>query len=40
MKQGRYGHAKQHNRARRELKRLKTFLGRVVREIRRKIDGN
>jgi len=40
MKQGRCAHAKQHNRARRELKRLKTFLGRVVREIRRKIDGN
>lgn len=40
MKQGRYAHAKQHNRARRELKRLKTFLGRVVRDIRRKIEGN
>lgn len=40
IKQGRYVHAKQHNRARRELKRLKTILGRVVRDIRRKIDGN
>lgn len=40
MKQGRYAHAKQHNRARRELKRLKTMLGRVVRDIRRKIAGN
>ena len=40
IKQGRYAHAKQHNRARRELKRLKTILGRVVRDIRRKIDGN
>jgi IS5 family transposase len=40
MKQGRYAHAKQHNRAKRELKRLKTILGRVVRDIRRKIAGN
>ena len=40
IKQGRYAHAKQHNRARRELKRLKTILGRVVRDIRRKIEGN
>lgn len=40
IKQGRYAHAKQHNRARRELKRLKTILGRVVRDIRRKIAGN
>jgi IS5 family transposase len=40
MKQGRYAHAKQHNRARRELKRLRTILGRVVRDIRRKIDGD
>jgi transposase, IS5 family len=40
IRQGRYAHAKQHNRARRELKRLKTILGRVVRDIRRKIEGN
>lgn len=40
MKQGRYAHAKQHNRAKRELRRLRTFLGRVVRDIRRKIAGN
>jgi len=40
IKQGRYAHAKQHNRARKELKRLKTILGRVVRDIRRKIAGN
>ena len=40
MKQGRYAHAKQHNRARREMKRLRTILGRVVRDIRRKIEGN
>ncbi len=40
IKQGRYAHAKQHNRARRELKRLRVYLGRVVRDIRRKIEGN
>jgi len=40
MKQGRYAHAKQHNRARRELRRLRVFLGRVIRDIRRKIEGN
>ncbi|CCG42804.1 IS5 family transposase [Magnetospirillum molischianum] len=40
MKQGRYAHAKQFNRARRELRRLKTYLGRVIRDIRRKIAGN
>lgn len=40
IKQGRYAHAKQHNRARRELKRLRTILGRVIRDIRRKIVGN
>ncbi len=40
IKQGRYAHAKQHNRARRELKRLRTILGRVIRDIRRKINGN
>jgi transposase, IS5 family len=40
MKQSRYAHAKQHNRAKREFRRLKTFLGCVVRDIRRKIAGN
>lgn len=40
IKQGRYAHAKQHNRARRELKRLRVILGRVVRDIRRKIADN
>ncbi len=40
IRQGRYAHAKQHNRARRELKRIKIYLGRVVRDIRRKIAGN
>ena len=37
---GRYAHAKQFKRMRRELKRLKTFLGRVFRDICRKIAGN
>jgi IS5 family transposase len=40
IKQGRYAHAKQHNRARRELRRIKVYLGRVIRDIRRKIAGN
>lgn len=34
--QGRYSHARQMNRAKREQKRLKVFLGRVVRDIKRK----
>lgn len=34
--QGRYSHARQMNRSKREQKRLKVFLGRVVRDIRRK----
>jgi IS5 family transposase len=37
---GRYTHAHQFKRARRELKFLRTRLGRVIRDIRRKIDGN
>jgi IS5 family transposase len=37
---GRYIHAHQFNRARRALKFLRTRLGRVIRDIRRKIDGN
>ena len=37
---GRYGHAHQFKRARRELKFLRTRLGRVIRDIRRKIAGN
>jgi IS5 family transposase len=36
----RYAHAKQFKRARRELRRLKTFLGRVCRDIARKIEDN
>ena len=37
---GRYIHAKQFKRARRQVKFLRTRLGRVIRDIRRKIDGN
>jgi transposase, IS5 family len=37
---GRYTHAHQFKRMRRELKFLRTRLGRVIRDIRRKIDGN
>lgn len=33
---GRYAHAKQFKRMRRELKRLRTWLGRVIRDLRRK----
>lgn len=36
----RYAHAKQFKRANRMLKRLRTYLGRVIRDIGRKIDGN
>jgi len=36
----RYAHAKQFKRARRMLKKLKTYLGRVMRDIGRKIKGN
>ena len=38
--QQRYAHAKQYKRARRQLKRLKTWLGRTVRDIGRQIKGN
>src|ERR1700733_11612012 len=37
---GRYTHAHQFGRARRELKFLRTRLGRVIRDIRRKIEGD
>ncbi|MEW5704352.1 MAG: IS5 family transposase [Pseudomonadota bacterium] len=37
---GRYSHAHQFNRARRALRFLRTRLGRVIRDIRRKIDGD
>ncbi len=36
---GRYFHARQAKRARREIRRLKVFLGRVYRDIVRKISG-
>jgi len=38
LKVGRYLHARQRKRAEREIKRLKTFLGRVYRDIHRKIE--
>jgi len=37
-KQGHYSHAKQYRRARQETKRVKTLLGRVYRDIFRKIN--
>ncbi len=37
MRYQRYAHAKQWKRARRELRRLKTFLGRVIRDIDRQV---
>jgi transposase, IS5 family len=40
IKQHRYAHAKQFKRARRALKTLKTYLGRVIRDIWRKIASN
>ncbi len=36
----RYAHAKQFKRANRALRKLKTYLGRVIRDITRKIDGD
>ena len=39
VKAGRYAHAKQFKRMRRELKRLRTYLGRVFRDVTRKITG-
>jgi IS5 family transposase len=36
FRQGRYAHAGQYKRARRETRKLKTYLGRVVRDLRRK----
>jgi transposase, IS5 family len=40
MMAGRYAHAKQFKRMNQRIKFLRTRLGRVVRDIRRKIDGN
>ncbi len=37
---GRYAHAKQFKRCNRELKFLRTRLGRLIRDIRRKTDGD
>jgi IS5 family transposase len=37
---GRYFHARQHRRAMREVRRLKTWLGRVIRDLGRKIEGD
>ena len=37
---GRYAHARQMRRMRRELKRLKTYLGRVYRDVARKVAGD
>src|SRR5215212_9571390 len=37
---GRYAHARQMRRMRRELKRLKTYLGRVYRDVVRKVTGD
>jgi transposase, IS5 family len=37
---GRYAHARQMRRMRRELKRLKTYLGRVYRDVARKVVGD
>src|SRR5246500_353145 len=39
MLAGRYAHAKQFNRQRRQLRLLRTRLGRIIRDIRRKIGG-
>jgi transposase, IS5 family len=40
IKQNRYAHAKQFKRAKKAQKTLKTYLGRVIRDIVRKIKGN
>lgn len=36
----RYAHAKQFKRANKSLKKLRTYLGRVIRDVARKIEGN
>ncbi|MBI5428586.1 MAG: IS5 family transposase [Nitrospinae bacterium] len=38
--QSRYAHARQMKRSRREVRKLKTYLGRVARDIERKVSGN
>jgi transposase, IS5 family len=40
IKHQRYAHARQFNRANRALRKLRTYLGRVIRDIGRKIDGD
>src|ERR1700757_3362270 len=40
IKHQRYAHAHQFKRANKSLRKLKTYLGRVIRDITRKIDGN
>jgi len=40
LMQSRYSHARQVKRAKKEQKKLKTYLGRVTRDIERKISGN
>jgi IS5 family transposase len=40
IKHQRYAHAKQFKRANRSLKKLRTYLGRVIRDVARKIDGD
>jgi IS5 family transposase len=40
VKVGRYRHAKQMKRAKKSEKKLKTYLGRIIRDIERKVDGN
>jgi transposase, IS5 family len=39
QKQGRYAHAQQLKRARKETRKLRTYLGRVIRDIQRKASG-
>jgi IS5 family transposase len=40
IKAGRYAHARQYRRMKRELRRLRTYLGRVYRDVGRKIAGD
>jgi hypothetical protein len=40
MMAGRYAHAKQFNRHRKQIRLLRSRLGRIIRDIRRKIDGD
>lgn len=40
IKHQRYAHAKQFKRANRQLRKLRTYLGRVIRDVARKIEGD